>query len=139
MAPCSRRALRTILITAGLLMAAALLLLRFGPGSGGGPSHQAISPSEALEYLSGPQPVLLLDVRTQTEYGQGHIEGAVLIPNTELSRRAPAELPNKDALIILYCRSGNRSATAARELADLGYTRVYDLGGIIDWPYDIVS
>lgn len=138
MAPCSRRALRTILITAGLLIVAALLLLRFGPGSGG-PAHQTISPSEALEYLSGQELVLLLDVRTQAEYDQGHIAGAVLIPNTELSRRAPAELPDKDALIILYCRSGNRSATATRELADLGYSRVYDLGGIIDWPYDIVS
>jgi rhodanese-related sulfurtransferase len=92
-----------------------------------------------LEYLSGQELVLLLDVRTQAEYDQGHIAGAVLIPNTELSRRAPAELPDKDALIILYCRSGNRSATATRELADLGYSRVYDLGGIIDWPYDIVS
>lgn len=138
MAPCSRRALRVILLTAGGLIAAAALLLCFGPGSGG-PSPQRISPPEALELLSGQESVLFLDVRTQAEYDQGHLEGAVLIPGTELSHRVLAELPDKGALIILYCRSGNRSATAAKELADLGYTQVYDLGGIIDWPYGLVS
>ena len=138
MNPRPRRTLGIVLMAAaGLLVIAALLLL-FGPGPDG-PSYQTISPAEAKELLAGPDPVILVDVRTQEEYDQGHIGGAVLIPNTELSRRAPAELSDQGALIILYCRSGNRSAAAARELADLGYTRVFDLGGIIDWPYEVIS
>ena len=135
---CSRRTLGIVIMTAGGVLVMAALLLLFGPDSSR-PSYQTISPSDASALLAGQEPVLLLDVRTQEEYDQGHIKGAVLIPSTELSRRAPAELPDKEALIILYCRSGNRSAAAARELADLGYTRVFDLGGIIDWPYEVVS
>ena len=138
MCSCSRRNLGIVIMEAGGLLVMAALLLLFGPGSDR-PSYQTISPSAAVELLVGEEPVILLDVRTQEEYAAGHIENAILIPNTELAGRAPAELPDKDALIILYCRSGNRSATAARDLADLGYTRVYDLGGIIDWPYEVVS
>ena len=98
-----------------------------------------ITPQEALAVMAGEDPFVLLDVRTAEEYAEGYIEGAVLIPDTELRSRAEAELPDKDALILVYCRSGRRSALAAAVLAELGYTRVLDFGGIIDWPYATVS
>ena len=138
MSSCSRPTLGIVIMSAGVLLTVAALLLLFGPDSHR-PSHQIISPSEAAELLAGQEAVILLDVRTQEEYAAGHIEDAILIPNTELARRAVTELPSKDALIILYCRSGNRSASAAKDLSAMGYTRVYDLGGIIDWPYELVS
>lgn len=98
-----------------------------------------ITPQEALAVMGGEEPFILLDVRTAEEYAEGYIEGAVLIPDAELRARAEAELPDKDALILVYCRSGRRSALAAAVLAELGYTRVLDFGGIIDWPYAVVS
>ncbi|MEA5013698.1 MAG: rhodanese-like domain-containing protein [Candidatus Limiplasma sp.] len=79
---------------------------------------------------------ILLDVRTQGEFDAGHIPGAILIPDFELASRAEAELPQKDAVILLYCRSGNRSASSARTLVEMGYTNVYDFGGINSWPYE---
>ena len=83
--------------------------------------------------------VVILDVRTESEFAQGHIEGAILIPNeTITSTNPPAALPDLDAVILVYCRSGNRSSQAAKKLVTLGYTQVYDFGGIIDWPYEVV-
>ena len=82
---------------------------------------------------------ILLDVRTEEEYREQRIDGSVLIPNDEISIRAEAELPDKDAAILVYCRSGRRSASAAAELAALGYTNIYDFGGIQSWPYETVS
>ncbi|MDR3002406.1 MAG: rhodanese-like domain-containing protein [Fibromonadaceae bacterium] len=79
--------------------------------------------SKSSEYI-------LLDVRTAEEFKERHIEGAILIPHTEIKERAALELPNKEALILIYCRSGRRSATATQELATLGYTKVHNLGGI---------
>ncbi|MFV0497019.1 MAG: redoxin domain-containing protein [Candidatus Fimivivens sp.] len=82
---------------------------------------------------------VLLDVRTQEEYQEKHIPGAVLIPDYELARRAQAELPDKRQVIFVYCRSGRRSEAAAKELVAMGYNHVYDMGGIIDWPYETVQ
>lgn len=83
--------------------------------------------------------VLLLDVRTPEEYAAGHIPDSQLLPYDQLKTRTD-ELPaDKTTPIIVYCRSGNRSAVAAQTLAGLGYTEIYDLGGIQDWPYDIVK
>ena len=82
---------------------------------------------------------ILLDVRTEEEFRENRIGGAILIPDYEISARAGLELPDKDAVILIYCRSGRRSENAARELADMGYTNVYDFGGIIDWPYETAS
>ena len=96
-----------------------------------------ITASEAKQMLDEQQGYVLLDVRTEQEYAQGHIPGALLIPNTELSEKAADLLPDKEQMILVYCRSGRRSAEAARTLADMGYTQVYDFGGIIDWPYEI--
>lgn len=96
-----------------------------------------ITASEAKQMLDEQQGYVLLDVRTEQEYAEGHIPGALLIPNTELSEKAADLLPDKEQMILVYCRSGRRSAEAARTLADMGYTQVYDFGGIIDWPYEI--
>lgn len=81
----------------------------------------------------------VLDVRTPEEFSQGHIPGAILIPDYELAKRAEKELPDKNALILVYCRSGNRSRQAANTLLKLGYTNVKDFGGIIDWPFETVT
>ncbi|MBQ8215682.1 MAG: rhodanese-like domain-containing protein [Clostridia bacterium] len=82
---------------------------------------------------------IVLDVREQSEYDEGHIENAVLLPYTEIDRRAEQVLPDKDALILVYCRSGRRSKIGAQSLADLGYTNVKEFGGIIDWQYGTVK
>lgn len=83
--------------------------------------------------------VTVVDVRRQDEYDAGHIANAVLVPNESIGDTAPAALPDKDATLLLYCRSGHRSAQAAAKLAALGYTHVYDFGGINSWPYDVVT
>lgn len=102
------------------------------------PQYRKISAEEAKNYMD-TEDVIILDVRTQSEYDEGHIPDAVLIPNTELENQAAVQLPDKDKKILVYCRSGNRSETASRLLVDMGYTAVYDFGGIIDWPYETVT
>ncbi|HAL74437.1 MAG TPA: rhodanese-like domain-containing protein [Clostridiales bacterium] len=100
---------------------------------------QLISPADAKAMLESNPDVLLLDVRTPEEYAAGHIAGSVLLPYDQIEGRA-GELPaDKAAPIIVYCRTGRRSAIAAEVLAGLGYSKIYDLGGIQDWPYDIVK
>lgn len=94
---------------------------------------------EAKTMLDEDPTIILVDVRTESEYESGHIASAILIPLDSLSSLAESMLPNKDTKIIIYCRSGNRSAQAVSILDDLGYTQLYDLGGIIDWPYGVVS
>ena len=77
--------------------------------------------------------------RTDTEYNEGHIENSVLLPDYTIEDKAEEVMPDKDAMILVYCRSGRRSANAAEKLADMGYNNVYDFGGIIDWPYGTVK
>ncbi len=101
--------------------------------------YQKITPEQAREMMQGQEAYILLDVRTEEEFAQGHIEGALLLPDYEIAQKAEEELPDKEAVILLYCRSGRRSEAAARKLVELGYTNVYDFGGIIDWPYDTVE
>ncbi|WP_313339684.1 rhodanese-like domain-containing protein [Sedimentibacter sp.] len=100
--------------------------------------YKKISAEEAKAIIDS-EDVIILDVRTQEEYNSGHIENAVLLPVTEIANRAEEVLVDKNAKILIYCRSGNRSATAAKDLIKLGYTNVYDFGGINDWPYEIVK
>ena len=82
---------------------------------------------------------ILLDVRTEAEFRERRIEGAILIPYNEIRSRAESELPDKNAVILIYCRSGRRSALAAADMAALGFTNIYDFGGIIDWSYESIS
>ncbi|MCL2513323.1 MAG: rhodanese-like domain-containing protein [Oscillospiraceae bacterium] len=98
--------------------------------------YKKISAEQAKAIMDESRPYILLDVRTDEEFKESRIEGAVLIPDYEIKGRAEAELPDKDALILVYCRSGRRSANAAYDLIDMGYTNVYDFGGIIDWTYE---
>jgi len=100
---------------------------------------ESISPEEAYKRLESEEDIILLDVRSQGEYEEQHIPGSILIPVNELEKRAEAELTDKDADIIVYCASGKRSASAANILAGLGYSKVYNMGGIMDWPYEVES
>ena len=98
--------------------------------------YMNITAEEAKGIMDSEEGYIILDVREQHEYDQGHIPGAILIPNTEIEARAEAELTDKDQLILVYCRSGRRSKLAAEILVELGYTNIKEFGGIIDWPYE---
>ena len=100
--------------------------------------YNKITAEEAKEMID-TQEVIILDVRTQEEFKEKHIEGALLIPDYELANVAKSKLPDKNKKILVYCRSGNRSKSSARLLIDMGYTNVYDFGGIINWPYETVQ
>jgi len=97
-----------------------------------------ISAAEAKAMMDKGGPYTLLDVRTEAEFKDGRIKGAILIPDYEVASRAEKELPDKNAVILVYCRSGVRAARAAQILADMGYVNVYNMGGIMSWPYDTV-
>ena len=98
-----------------------------------------ITAEEAKKLMDSEEGCIILDVRTREEYDQGHIPGAILIPNTEIEAKAADLLPDKEQLILVYCRSGRRSKLAAQSLAALGYTNIRELGGILDWPYEVVQ
>ena len=95
-----------------------------------------ITAEEAKKLMDTQEGYIILDVRTQEEFDAGHIPGAVLIPNTEIVQRAELELPDKNQMLLIYCRSGNRSKQASEILVQLGYTNIKEFGGIIDWPYE---
>ena len=96
-----------------------------------------ISQEESKEMMD-TQDVLILDVREQEEYDSGHISDAVLLPVGTITEESAAEvIPDKDTTVLVYCRSGNRSKTAAKTLAGLGYTNIYEFGGITTWPYEV--
>jgi rhodanese-related sulfurtransferase len=101
--------------------------------------YHKLSAEEAKKMIDSAKPPVILDVRTEEEFIEKRIDGAVLIPDTEIGVRAPGELPDKDTVILVYCRSGVRSEKASRELVQMGYSQVYDIGGIIDWPFETVS
>ena len=103
------------------------------------PTYEQITAEAAKTLMDTEQNYILIDARTKSEFDEGHIAGAVLIPEYEIADRAEQELPDKDALILVYCRSGRRSKIASQELVNLGYTNVKEFGGIIDWPYEIVK
>lgn len=103
------------------------------------PSYEQITAKEAKEIMDTAREYRIIDARTEEEFAQGHIEGAILIPEYDIAERAEKEIPDKDALILVYCRSGRRSKIASEALVKLGYTNVKEFGGIIDWPYDVVK
>lgn len=100
---------------------------------------QTITGREAMDIINEGGNIVILDVRTEEEYSVSHIENSILLPHDEILEKAEDVLVDKDATILIYCRSGRRSALAAQDLIDLGYKSVYDFGGIIDWPYDTVT
>ena len=101
--------------------------------------YKQISQDEAKEMMTKDDGHVIVDVRRQDEYDEGHIPGAILIPNESIEDTPPTELPDFDQIILVYCRSGRRSKEAAQKLADLGYSQVYEFGGIIDWTGDVVK
>lgn len=100
-------------------------------------AYMNITAAQAKEIMDSQEGYIILDVRTQEEYDEGHIPGAILIPNTEIEAKAEEILKDKDQLILVYCRSGRRSKLAAEVLVELGYTNIREFGGILDWPYEV--
>lgn len=101
--------------------------------------YRQIAMSEAVSVMESETGYIILDVRTREEFAQMHIPGAINVPNEEIGTAAIPELPDKEQLILVYCRSGNRSKQASEKLAALGYINIVEFGGINDWPGDTVS
>lgn len=102
-------------------------------------SYKHITQEEAKEMMQADDGHIIVDVRRQDEYDSGHIPDAVLIPNESIDTEQPEELPDLDQVILVYCRSGRRSKEAAQKLADMGYTNIYEFGGIIDRTGEVVT
>ena len=124
---------------AAAAVAALLAALLAACGASSKPSYRQITADEAARMMQEETDFVLLDVRTQEEYASGHIPGAICIPNETIGSDEIKELPDKDQLILVYCRSGNRSKQASEKLAALGYTNIVEFGGINDWPGETVS
>ena len=121
-----------------LLLLAVLLLTACGQEKENAQEavYMNITAEEAKEIMDSQEGYIILDVRAQAEYDEGHIPGAIVIPHTEIEDRAEEALPDKGQLILVYCRSGRRSKIAAEALVELGYTNIREFGGILDWPYE---
>lgn len=98
-----------------------------------------ISAEDAKKKMDEDKSIILVDVRTKEEYDEEHIEDAMLLTLETINAMAPSMIPDKNATYFVYCRSGNRSATASTELVIMGYMNVYDMGGIQDWPYETIK
>ena len=127
------------ILISGLLIIAILLVLTGCSDSMKQNSYNQISMQEAVERMDEQENYILLDVRTEEEYISGHIPGAICIPNETIGTEDIPELPDKEQVIFVYCRSGNRSKQAASKLSAQGYTNVYEIGGIINWQGETVS
>ena len=125
------RKLATFLITSILLSSCA----RSDTGKG----YREITTDEAMVMMNEEENYVILDVRRADEFAEKHIPGAINVPNEEIADSEIPELPDKNQLILVYCRSGNRSKQAAKKLVALGYTNVVEFGGIIDWKGETTS
>ena len=125
---------RLVVLLAVLLLASGCR----GPAPAAG-SYRQVSAEEAASIMEEECGYVIVDVRTRAEYAGGHIPGAVCIPNETIGTEKPAELPEPDQLILVYCRSGNRSKQASEKLCAMGYTNVVEFGGIISWTGEIVT
>ena len=124
---------------AAAAVAALLAALLAACGVSSKTSYRQITADEAAQMMKEETDFVLLDVRTQEEYASGHIPGAICIPNETIGSEEIPELPDKDQLILVYCRSGNRSKQASQKLAEQGYTNVVEFGGINGWTGEIVQ
>lgn len=102
-------------------------------------SYRQISMDEAIELMENESDYIILDVRTEAEFSEKRLPGAINVPNESIGADEIAELPDKDQLILVYCRSGNRSKQASEKLVKLGYTNIVEFGGINDWPGETIS
>ena len=131
--------IKRILLTIALLFLGLPMVFSCFPKSEGAEGYEKISGKRAKEIMDSEKNYVLIDARTESEYAEGHIDGAILIPEYEIADRAEALIPDKNTLILVYCRTGRRSKIAADELVKLGYTNVKEFGGITtDWPYETV-
>lgn len=120
-------------------MLSLLLVLLLGVCSAHGEGYRQIDQETAKQMMEADDGHVVVDVRRADEYDAGHIPGAILIPNESIGCDSPEALPDYDQVILVYCRSGNRSKQAAQKLASMGYTNVYEFGGILTWTGDIVT
>ena len=102
-------------------------------------TYKHISQAEAMKIMSGDEPYVIVDVRRPDEFARGHIPGAINVPNEDIADEQPAELPDLDQVLLVHCQTGRRSAAASRKLADIGYTRVLEFGGIMTWKGEVVT
>ena len=102
-------------------------------------TYRSITMDEAVTMMAQETGYIILDVRRPDEYAAGHIPNAINVPNETIGTSEIAELPNKDQLIMVYCRSGRRSKEASEKLVKLGYTNIVEFGGILDWKGEIVT
>lgn len=131
----------------GIWIAAALLMCCTGCGKNNdskqgetaAAGYRQISTAEAAAMMEKDDGHLVIDVRRADEYAEGHIPGAINIPNESIGSERPAELPDSGQILLVHCRSGVRSKQAAEKLAAMGYTNVYDFGGILSWKGDLIS
>ena len=120
-----------------IILAALLLVGCAAPG--GGNSYRQVTMTDAIAMMEEETGYILLDVRTPAEFADRHIPGAINVPNETIGTEEIPQLPDKDQLILVYCRSGNRSKQASEKLAALGYTNIVEFGGINDWPGETVT
>lgn len=102
-------------------------------------TYQQVNSEQAIKMMAENEGYIILDVRTTAEYHEGHIEGAINVPNEEINDKEINRLPDKDQMIFVYCRSGNRSKDASEKLVKLGYTNIIEFGGINTWPNELVK
>ena len=136
--------LTRILLPAVIALTAVLILTGCGSSAddktaGDKKTYRQVSPEEAAAMMEEESDYIILDVRTQEEYETAHIPGAICIPNETIGTEDIPELPGKDQLILVYCRSGNRSKQASEKLAKQGYTNIVEFGGINSWTGETVS
>ena len=124
---------RTLVPITALILAAAFMLGACDAG------YEHISQDKAMQIMEEESGYLIVDVRRPDEFAEGHIEGAINVPNEEIADEVLEELPDTDQLLLVYCRTGRRSKEAAEKLAEIGYTNVYEIGGINTWPGTIVT
>ena len=110
-----------------------------GDGMIGKTTYIQIDQEKAKEMMAVNDGHVVVDVRRADEYASGHIPGAILIPNESIGTEKPDQLPDKDQIILVYCRSGNRSKQASQKLADMGYTNIYEFGGINTWTGEVIT
>lgn len=125
---------KKIFICTFILILTTVLFVSCKDGTESG--YMIISAQEGKDMLASDPDILLIDVRTKGEFEAGYIEGSINIPDVELESKIGEIVKDKNTTVILYCRSGNRSKQAALKMIDMGYKKVYDMGGILDWPYE---
>ena len=122
-----------LVLVMALIMTTAFILGSCGTG------YKQISQDEAMKIMEEESGYLIVDVRRPDEFAEGHIEGAINVPNEGIAEEMPEELPDKDQLLLIYCRTGRRSKEASEKLAKIGYKNVYEFGGINTWTGTIVT